>query len=238
MKKLMMMIAMFAIAGVASAALLNGDFSSGSGIMAKDSSIVHMGVDADEGWWGEGAYSTTETTAGQGGANGWLKLTQRYGNSCYAGQYFDVGSLVVGQNYQLEFWYQVNGDLDNSDNVLSFTVGEDNGANSGTTAWDRNNTNQRWQPKSGAVSTADVLGETRDITGGTIGWTKVTSGNFQIDAGDEHIFVGLYIDNVRTDGSNEGFVGFDSVSIVPEPATVGMLGLGALVALLIRRIRA
>jgi hypothetical protein len=43
--------------------------------------------------------------------------------------------------------------------------------------------------------------------------------------------------SIYANGQNEKINGFELVQVVPEPATVGMLGLGALVTLLIRRMR-
>ncbi len=57
--------------------------------------------------------------------------------------------------------------------------------------------------------------------------------DFTVNSGDEYI--GLVIGSQDRNTATQVKFDLDNVSVIPEPATVGMLGLGALTALLIRR---
>lgn len=82
-----------------------------------------------------------------------------------------------------------------------------------------------------------ILSDTVDVSGG-LGSYSTVSGTFA-DYNYLGIRIGIYA--TGQDGGWGEDIGIDNISVstvaVPEPATVGMLGLGALVSIFVRRIR-
>lgn len=72
-----------------------------------------------------------------------------------------------------------------------------------------------------------------DVSGGTGSY----SASLNFGSGYDYLAMRIGIYATGQDGGWGEDIGIDNVSIVPEPATVGMLGLGALVALMTRRVR-
>jgi hypothetical protein len=88
----------------------------------------------------------------------------------------------------------------------------------------------------------DTTGTSFDFSGTAIGVNGTAIAAFTFDNTADS-FADTLLDyraiNTDYDGSRARFYGIiiDGVSVIPEPATIGMLGLGALITLLIRRWR-
>ncbi len=216
MKKIMILIAMLAIAGTVSAALVtNGDFT------AADRGDLTVKPTGEMNVW---AYQTP-------GSDFHIVnevLTRTNGAST-------AGFLIIADNVQgftgssqLEFdysWIDVLGSPDLLDqDFVQIQVYGWTQASLGST--EKMLTYNTLQPANSAVlldvnldeGTGVFTSAAFDMTGMNFYAIRFTSNGF--DASQDT----LTIDNV-------------SINVVPEPATVGMLGLGALVALLIRRVR-
>ena len=236
MKKLMMMIAMFAIAGIAVADIVGGDFEGQT--LTGDN---YRWRQNESGWRSASGTITLETE----GANDYAQIiTGAGGGESGVGQWFDVSGLTAGTTYNLQFDIRiVSAGL--SPNVsyppsFSYSVWANNGETT-----DGNTDVDPTGAAGGDAAMSIAAGETStfildniayDITStADAGWVTVTSSDFTFDGTDTMLGVGFALKSFYQPGQS---IDIDNVSIVPEPATVGMLGLGALVALLIRRIRA
>lgn len=85
---------------------------------------------------------------------------------------------------------------------------------------------------SGLFNNGLDVGESYDLTGGGSTVTITTANTSDLGANsDTSIFVDNYVGSMKP---NKLGVTAD-INVVPEPATIGMLGLGALISLLVRR---
>ncbi len=221
MKKLITLIAMFAIAGIVSADVVNGDFSSAT--FSDDNVLNHVNIDA--GWFG------SETAAWGISGGKMVRDVGVVGNGARSfGQMLNDTSLTAG-DYTLEL------DLDYTANTSFVRID--------LYSWDNNG-------DGGSIPiTIDLnlsslnhdIGTAGNYTAYHMASTTITdsfTGKVSVDFTLTHDITDardLFGIRILTDDGPIA-VSVDNVSIVPEPATVGMLGLGALVALLVRRIRA
>ncbi len=215
MKKLMILIAMLAIAGTVSAALVtNGDFSSA------DRSDLTIKPTGEMDVW---AYQSLDMHIVNG------ELSRTNGAS-------GAGFLIIADNVQgftgemtLDFdysWIDTEGgiDVDNADFVMVQVYGW---TKDPLTTTEKMVTYATTVPANAAVLLDVILDEgTGQFVSTSFDMTGINNYGIRfISNGFDNSIDTLTIDNVE-------------MNVVPEPATVGMLGLGALVALLVRRVRA
>ena len=219
MKKLITLIAMLAIAGIASADFADGDFSAqsiiavssiGNGDTAYDYGSSGPGeYDDDIQWMQSDASWTTVASGGQSGG---------YANLAGAGramaQTWTDSATYTGTDYTLEFWVYV--DVATTDGELNVNV-VGLGDPWATVSW-RSEIALRNEGLAAQVfplatdhaSESGVIVGTRtvDVTG-AMGWTKFT---LDLDFASGYEFVGVsFGGGVGTGGGN---IGIDSVQIV------------------------
>ncbi len=238
MKKLITLIAILAITGTASAALIAGwDFdgiddastTSSSAYSANDTMDANLTVatvhHSDPG--------ELRPQADSYAAIDWNNnATANLAGAIAAGQYYTISLAAAGG-------YEMN--LDSISIMLDAASSLDADQTFGWAITDSSDSSL----SSGTLGDNANFYATVDLTGGTFDGLATTE--FRLYAWDsgagaaalsnaDRFSIG-YGNNSAGDGVMDIAVAGDIVP-VPEPATVGMLGLGALVALLIRRIRA
>jgi len=209
MKKLTLSLAILAMAGMASAALLvpNGDF---------ETAITDFGTDAnwrtDGGEWGAGGYTPSyHATGGNGGGyaqiESWGDNWSIFVNPVTAG--LDGGGIPLA----------ALGVTAGNTETFTFDMKNFAGTNPGglkVEAWRADNTLAGylpdWRP---ALATTEWVTQTVD-------WTVPADAT-------KLIFVPVW-------GANST-VGFDNIGVVPEPATFGLLGLAGAAVFVLRRFR-
>lgn len=224
MKK-MILIAMLAIAGVASADLVDGDFQDNLMNPVIQSSMNYVDHN-NAGWVGSSMDLYTN------GANYGIEMDGQFFGAAdhyYVGQIWTESS-VLSSTASLTFDILSQNYTDSVTNpvvtVEFFSFDGSAGTWRKVGLQNNNLFNGGWTQ---IGSTLNV-----DISGGVGSYQTANidlSGNTDLIYG---IRIGL---SSTSDGTFEDTFVMDNVSIVPEPATVGMLGLGALISLLIRRIR-
>ncbi len=209
MKKLMILIAMFVIAGVASADVMNGDFSFAP--MGEDNSL-DGDTDMDQGWFRNVQASTDAWTIIAGEA---VRGTDEGASHRGFGQMFTHAGSVSFVKFDYDAF---------AGNGLQVIL-------VGYTGSGSYNSNDGFRTANTAIPTGD------NYTITTLVNETIASGSGSI----QYDFTAGAYDNYAIKflaKGDDGAATVDNVTVVPEPATVGMLGLGALVALAIRRIRA
>lgn len=223
MKKMIIAFALTAMAFAAQADLVNGDFNSAA-------AGETVGGNASYTMLGNGWYTNTVNARWVISGNGVADRTDG-NNNAYAGMaqlftYSGDGARTLRMNYT-----STDADADN-DWVITF--------------WGYNQTGA-----STSLLSAEVfnLGNTNSIAGGgnyavteiykavelNIGSFGATNYDINFTADSAYEFYAIRIQAKSVD--NADVFTINSVTVVPEPATVGMLGLGSLVALMIRRMR-
>jgi len=238
MKKYMTLIAMFAIAGVVRAAgLMNGDFSTGSGVVTylnRAGGIGNQDAHYDRGEYSDSikwlqahnkaTYWTIQTSGGQGDSGGYVQV--KNGNHGALTQTWTDDKATTGSGWELSFYYKVT----NMKNNGSVTVG-------------LLGLNHPWHTKAwgdmlslsfdsiesvypleaeGGKGLGVILGQTSFDVSADIGWTKVTISDLNLGAGYEHL-------SFVVTGNGEGSdVGIDTIqfSLTPppsEPATPSVI---------------
>jgi hypothetical protein len=210
---------MLAIAGFVSANIVDGGFDAA---VYKGSDFIDADIDLDNGWvqarnnWTivAGAMEKTKGSAGKG-----------------LGQAFTFSGTGT-RTLKFDFVNAIAGTSANSQVYLIGMTGSGN--------YVTGNGNDE-------VKIGDLLGLSKQPgTGGNYTPSYLISTVVTATGGDGTFFLSFtasdtyasYYFAVASGDNGVGSFTIDNVSIVPEPATVGMLGLGALVALLVRRIRA
>ncbi len=216
MKKLITLIALIAIAGTASAALVTG----GGFDTAIIEDITNKPANGEKNYWCANGptwlVSGGEATLAGAGLTG-----------SGLGIFVDNQAATFTGTQHLEFDYDLSLGTGTGALTIEFWTFDGAGAYDLLKVQYSNNTADPASAANYAVA------KTTDSISATGSGTFV-SADFDM-TGIEAFAIRIY-----NDGLNTGLgasVSIDDVSIVPEPATVGMLGLGALVALLVRRIR-
>ncbi len=226
MKKMMMLIALIAVAGIAGASLINGDFTDTT---LNTATRIDPTVGTDAGWYQNLKWSLDGSVGkyrGNGGAN--RRLGQMYSDSLSTGTY----TLEFDWTYAAASGLWTDGDM----HIVMYGSAL---AGSGMVLQDGLYLNQGYDTFGNAVggsaNQVELLNDKTVFSGGA-GFTD--SGHFSVtfeaDASYQTYTFGItFGSNALTDGT------IDNVTItpVPEPATIGMLGLGSLVALMVRRLR-
>jgi len=236
MKKLITLIALLAIAGTASAAII-ADWDMTQEATANEQTLDADTKDANMITAHAGHSVVSDLRAATGGlkARDWDDSTTFDAAISY-GQYFEI-------TFEAASGYVLN--LDSISMILEEGIGAADTIAYGVTASVLGHTSAN------ALTTGQLTGAVAgdldvldlDLTGGAYdnlssiefrvyGWDDTTGA---ILTGADAIFLGNA--NTNDDGISDLQLTGD-VALVPEPATVGMLGLGSRVALLIRRIRA
>jgi len=227
MKKLITLIALLAIAGVATADIVDGDFS-GTGFVSYIVSGALNTSHLDNGWYvgfsgdpNAWHYDAATDSVSRGtGATGSRSFAQ-----CF------TSSLTGNQTIKIQ-WAMVDAD-DSSDNRVSYAVyGVNNGTGTGMTDFDIASWSFGATVDTG--STATKLADWRRHNVDSADYTADIDIAVDFGTGYDSYYIGFSTFNMNAGDS----VTVTDINIVPEPATVGMLGLGALVAMLVRRIRA
>jgi len=218
MKKLVMLIAMLTIAGIASAGIVDGDFS-GTGFHATGQANVETNhldqgwvLDADSRW----TYDTANNQAD-------MPTGYRLSDGTSFGQIWTDNSAITGtQELTVNYdgvWSGAGGNRRlriavfgmNTLASVSLATGSDgNAAPAGSTV---------------------LYDDDFNFANGA----NITETLSSVDFGTGYTYIAYRIRGITV--SEDSLISVNNV-VVPEPATVGMLGLGALVSLLIRRIRA
>ncbi len=247
MKKLITLIAMFVIAGVASAALVDGDFSAQTILALTDGDNPVGNGNAEYAYsefdenlnWLQADHSYWDLQASGGQSGGYASFDGNEFGRMLTQTWQDSASST-GTGWELSFY--VNVDIAQANSQLDVdVVGLDD-------LWSTRSWNARMSMRNYGVTSASfplnsndsrdlgyILGSTTVDVTGAMGWTKYTISGIDLGAGYEYISLVFSANSDETAGA---VIGLDTVAFaVPEPATVGMLGLGALVALMVRRIR-
>ena len=216
MKKFITLIAMLAIAGTVSAGIVNGDFT-GSEVAANNTVDYD---DLNDGW----SHNAWVHDSGAG------TITCNSGNNYTSfGQLFE--STDTGSKTLKVTWMQ---DTTVAAKEIFIEMWGFSGANDGTFEQNLGKTfdgdGYFIKTATSAAGTVTSLGRTHLNRSGDTSWVT-TEIDITMDSGTYDYY------GIRIAGRKNSNMVVSDVS-VPEPATVGMLGLGALVALLVRRIRA
>ncbi len=233
MKKLMILIAMFAIAGTVSAGLVSDPgFDSGityvtnlnAGAVANN---LDTGYDigeynAADGW----VHAGNVTDLG-----GYVSINNASGARAVGAVIHDQAATTGSMSFTVDL-LDIAGDVQSGTSITMFAYGM--GAGWSTKTWDDYLAFAYVAPaKLIDAGGAVLLSQTITLSEITGAWDTFTA---DIDLGVGYEYVAVYLVANGIGGSGVGVDNLDIVA-VPEPATVGMLGLGALVALLIRRVR-
>lgn len=214
MKKNMMMILILAIAGVASAAFIEGDFED-STVGAIPSDVAFR--PGDEGWATRSTGPTIEANGGIGDSQYAKNTAAATSTGKAVAQWFTLDQGT----YKMVFYYQLE-DGGTAFDGASFTynVWENNGLTSyhadaglGSTTGITLDAGVEFFTGLEAVSLAAV-----DSGDGST-WIKVTTAEFTLDATTTHVGVGFWLKGIDSD--NGQYMGIDNVSITdggPEPA--------------------
>jgi len=228
MKKWMILIAALAIAGLAQADIVDGDFSALPPGNVQATTSISVPADLANGWHSVGGAaqitaSETVDMSQTSSATDPNRLAQIFTGA-------DISGTLTLQ-FQYDFTF-ISGIEDFSDNTLQVELwGTDEDTRSFASRIELGTT---------AVGTAwtELLNVTYDIDAETSGFVTVSVGTFDADAYD---FYGIrFIADGITDGGAQPTVEtieLDNVALIPEPATAGMLGIGALISLIVRRVR-
>lgn len=244
MKKMMLVIAALAVAGLTQADIMvNGDFSS-TNIISSSSGISSS--DLGGGWqtytpyaWKiAGGETYRDSAVNSGSARAIAQLWENASDNWYASSpvYPTTGAsaFTLGAgSYSLSITYNFNDVIDDDTLTIQlfsydYTYGggskEFRSANAITTV------NDLADPATSDRYTVTTLIDTTlaETTG-----SQTVNLNFTLAADQEFMGIRFLSGSDATDTLT-----ISNVEIVPEPATVGMLGLGALISLLVRRIRA
>ncbi len=222
MKKLITLIALLAIAGIVSADVVDGDFT-GTGFVGTTGQSMNKDL---RGWQN---YSGGTGQADYDAANDLVE----FGMSGSKGAQTGFGQVLLASAISSgDTTFNVSYDIaDAGENAFFYATvwGSDD--------WDWNESIAMYDvdlaPRNAG---SEVLGFISMTDIGTASGTATATLDLSNLANYAYIQVGVSISKVDGTGSDHGYI--TNVEIVPEPATVGMLGLGALVALLVRRIRA
>ena len=215
MKKLIRLIAMFAIAGVATADLIVDSDFSGTGFGAVNTGAIELEAFCDTVGWTTYALVDTayDTVNNEIDRIGTVSSGRAFGQ---AFRVADIRAWSATDKLSVAWTGTVS-----SDQVVIQVMGTSD------TTW-----GGRPRLQDTALPTAAV-----DLGSFTMADITTTGGIMAAAISDwsAYTYIVVRVGSENWDGGN---ISVQSVDIVPEPATVGMLGLGALVALLIRRIRA
>ncbi len=233
MKKMIIALAVAAMAFVAQAALVNGDFSgqavTNSGGSAGISSIAAIG----QGWYTNGVSTTTQIMTIDGGQA--QRATTGPNSYCGIGQFFTFAgtgagtlkfdaTVVEDATVNLDFWVQLFG-YNHLGGTTALQGTGDTLALSGTPGSSN-------APAGSVKYGVTTLGEYWHVNAGALSGTTTVNVNFD----DAYEFYAIRIIANRPNAT-DNFTIDNVVVAIPEPATVGMLGLGAVVTLLVRRMR-
>ncbi len=225
MKKLITLIAMLAIAGIATADLIpDGDFAAGT-ISQKDY-VGNFGT-LDDGW-----YQNNNAVTWDVSGNDLTRIASvESGGLRGAAQIWTTRAADLGTSLKLQFDYSIaNAGADADFEVVLYSYTRISGTGFGSA--DRLYLYQNTLPAGDQFTIAELGRFELTDTAASSAIGQLT-GSFDT-TGIDHLAVRI----IANDFASTAAITVDNISIVPEPATVGMLGLGALVALLIRRIRA
>jgi len=234
MKKFITLIAMLAIAGIVSADVVIGDFESGT--MALDQ-YINPGDDNGDGW--RGYYNAVQV---DGGANSFARL-DRNGRIAVASSMgiAIAGSTISGEgttaSLNLDYnLYVDRAGADITDTTLRIVIVGHNVDGFASNNNLRLQDNVAMSVRDGSGTYNEVLVDQTfdlsdmDVTGFA---TALSSLTFDATAYGSYT-IGIEGGNIESYGSGaREYLEIDNITVVPEP-----LGLGALVALLVRRIRA
>jgi len=156
-------------------------------------------------------YVRTFTDNGSGLYDMYRDGFQFSGTNTTGRMYISFAGLDNTKTYDVSFWVYDYGFPNNAtNNIYNYTTGSE--VAMGTVILPGVNSSAAGRPTSGTQYSVSATGLSTD-----------GSGNLTFS------FYG--------NGQNEKLNGFEVTQVVPEPATVGMLGLGAIVTLIIRRMK-
>ncbi len=217
--KRLLIIALLLIGYVASATgVVNGDFETAE-TFVQDTRLRYS-ADGGGNWRGGWIdFGTQIMTGGGVGGSDFARLQARHDNACCLGQYFSAEGLTAGTFYRLRFSYKVQSDGNRSDDIFTYTVGENDGykdynsqynaTSGGLTPEDR-----MWVADPGDSHTSVLEGVAIDITEEDGTWKTHTSSSFLFDKASDWLFVGFYGDNIHSEGDLDGYLGIDNVEII------------------------
>jgi hypothetical protein len=217
MKKLMIALAVLGIAGFASADLLDGTFT---GIATNSGTALNQddAGELDQGWF----VASTGFVQPTGTEMAW---TRPDATATYSGSIGQIWSDTLTGNQQLTFDFTLLDIADLTTPTLHIEI----------LAVDAGGFFRNGFPANDNLVTS-ISEWAIDLTTQSVGTYTSSAINFTPTAASSYYGIRMSFE-VAADGGGADNIAIDNVSIVPEPATVGMLGLGALVSLLVRRIR-
>jgi len=220
MKRIIMLIAMFAIAGIASAGLITD-----SGL---DGALVDVSNLGDlDGYYEYGEYTGEQWIMDSGVSDMGSYFEINTSGTRAFGMVVDDNQATSGAGWSMTAdLNDVGGTMTDSQEIVLRVFGLNDPWHG---SWDNRISAVNWN----VVNGASVLGEVTIAQGDIAndGWSTHTMALDFDGSSYEYIAVAVV-------GRGALTLGVDNVDIVPEPATVGLVGLGSLVALLVRRIRA
>ena len=219
MKKLITLIALLAIAGIVSADVVDGDLS-GTGFVGTTTQSMNKDLSGWQAYPTRTVYDAANDRVAFG-MDGSKSMVTGMGQVLLASA-ISSGDTTFNVSYDIA-------DAGENARLYATVWGSDD--------WDWNESIQLSGIATAPRNAGSAVLGTIDLGSiGTASGTATTTLDLSGLAGYQYIQVGVSISKVDGTGSDHGYI--TNVEIVPEPATVGMLGLGALVALLVRRIRA
>ncbi len=221
MKKIIMLIAMFAIAGAATAGLITD-----SGLDGALVDVSNIG-DFDE-YYEQPEYAGQQWVMDSGVSDSGSYFTINTSSTRAFGIVIDDNEATSGTSWSMTVdLNDLGGTMNDTQSVTLRVFGM--GDPWSTQSWDNRILGQGWAAPTGTTILGEVVVAQSSISND--GWSTHTM-DLDFD-GSSYEYIG-----VAVVGHGALTLGVDNVDIVPEPATVGLLGLGALIALMVRRIRA